>query len=106
MSSSWLTQCTVISAAQKTQDTQDQARADFKAQRSDKVSRIMVSTKAGNKFDGDEESQTRMARAVVGLESGEMLDWVLADNSVIKVNSIELKEALKLAGAAQSALWV
>lgn len=104
--SSWLNDCSVTSPAQKLQDIQDQARAQFKSQRSDNVKSIKVTTGAGNCFDGDEESQTRMARAIVGLGEGELLGWVLADNTQVQVGSVELKEALKLAGAAQSELWV
>ncbi len=103
--SNWLASCTVTSVAQKLQNNEDQARSDFKTQRSDNVKNIKVTTTAGHCFDGDEESQTRMARAIVGLDEGELLGWVLADNTELQVNSVELKEALKLAGAAQSALW-
>lgn len=91
---------------EKTTYAAQQQRLSFKAQRSDSVKKIQVTTGAGNIFDGDEESQTRMARAIVGLDDGELLGWVLADNTQIQVDSIELKEALKLAGAAQAALWV
>lgn len=104
--SNWLNDCFITSPAQKLQDTQGQARADFKTQRSESVRAIKVTTAARNCFDGDEESQTRMARAIIGLDDGELLGWVLADNTQIEVDSVELKEALKLAGAAQSALWV
>ena len=42
-------------------------REEFKRARTEAVSRIKVTTAAGNTFDGDEESQTRMSRAVVGM---------------------------------------
>ena len=106
MSKSWLKQGTVTTAAQKLQTTKDQARATFKTQRTENVKRIKVTTAAGNCFDGDEVAQTRMARAMLGLDPGDLIGWVLADDSQVQVDSSELKEALKLAGAAQSALWV
>ena len=72
------------------------------------VEAIQVTTTAGNTFDGDEESQGRMARAILGLESvpNATVTWVLADNSEIQVTTAELREALALAGAEQARLWV
>jgi hypothetical protein len=72
------------------------------------VDAIKVTTAAGNMFDGDETSQTRMARAIIALSTGlaPSVAWVLADNSVIQATAAELTEALVLAGQAQAALWV
>ena len=49
-----------------------------------------------------------MARAVLVLQavSAKSTTWVLADNTPVTVTVPELVEALALAGAAQSALWV
>lgn len=81
-------------------------REEFKQQRAIAVSKIKVTTSSGNTFDGDETSQTRMARAIVGLGTGEAITWVLADNTVIQATKEELTEAMKLAGRAQADLWV
>jgi hypothetical protein len=83
-------------------------RAQLKAQRAEAVANIKVTTAAGNTFDGDEESQGRMARAIVALSTGlaPSVNWVLADNSVIAATVDELTEALVLAGMAQAAIWV
>lgn len=84
-------------------------REVFKLSRADAVAQIVVVTAAGNSFDGDEISQGRMARAILGLNaSGESatVTWVLADNAVIQASAAELSEALALAGAEQAALWV
>lgn len=84
-------------------------REQWKAQRAAAVSRIVVTTKDGNTFDGDEISQGRMARAILGLNTagaGTTVAWVLADNTAIQVTALELLEALTLAGAEQAALWV
>ncbi|OVZ20494.1 hypothetical protein CDO45_02100 [Pseudomonas aeruginosa] len=81
-------------------------RARFKRQRADAVAAITVTTARGWTFDGDEQSQTRMARSIASMEDGETITWVLADNSPADVTREELREALRLAGASQAALWV
>lgn len=83
-----------------------QAREQFKIDRASAVNAITITTIAGNVFDGDEISQTRMARAIAVLDDGESTPWVLTDNTAIMATKEELKEALKLAGMAQSELWV
>lgn len=84
------------------------ARERAKAERQAKVDAIKVTTAAGNTFDGDETSQTRMTRAILALQATgtPSVSWVLADNTVIQATAAELIEALALAGAAQAAVWV
>lgn len=89
----------------------EKLREDAKAVRQKAVSTIKVTTQAGNVFDGDEISQTRMARAIIGLNAQPQtpvptITWVLADNTPKSVTATELTEALSLAGGAQAALWV
>ena len=86
----------------------EQLREQAKAARQAAVENIKVTTTAGNTFDGDEASQTRMSRAILVLSTGyaETVPWVLADNTVIQATAAELTEALALSGAAQAALWV
>lgn len=81
-------------------------REVWKAARAGAVAAIKVTTSAGNTFDGDEVSQQRMARAIVAMTDGSTVRWVLADNTTIQTSAIELKEALRLAGAAQASIWV
>lgn len=84
-------------------------RERFKLERADSVSRITVTTSSGRIFDGDEMSQGRMARAIIGLmaqPAGTAVTWVLANNDVVDVQLEELQEALKLAGLRQTELWV
>jgi hypothetical protein len=84
-------------------------RQQFKADRAQAVQSIVVTTAAGNTFDGDEMSQGRMARAILGLQSvgpEATVVWVLADNTAIQATAPELQEALTLAGAEQARLWV
>lgn len=83
-------------------------REAAKVVRAKAVDAITVTTAAGRTFDGDETSQGRMARAIVALQATgtPRTLWVLHDNTVIEASVAELIEALALAGAAQSALWV
>lgn len=86
----------------------EQLREEWKVLRAAAVEAIKVTTQTGNTFDGDEISQGRMARAILGLQTMPVsaVTWVLADNSVIQATAAELSEALALAGAAQAAIWV
>lgn len=83
-------------------------RENAKAARQTAVDNIKVTTSQGHIFDGDETSQTRMARAILVLSANPQatIPWVLADNTVIQVNASELTEALMLAGQEQSLLWI
>lgn len=85
------------------------SRELWKLEREKAVAAIKVTTSSGNTFDGDETSQARMARAILGLQAigpDATVTWILVDNSVIDVDAGELQEALSLAGAEQARLWV
>lgn len=86
----------------------EDAHHAWKERRAAAVAAIEVTTAAGNTFDGDETSQSRMVRAILGLQasSSDTVPWVLADNSVISATVAELQEALALATAEQVRLWV
>lgn len=89
--------------------TVEQLREQAKSARAQSVAAITVTTAAGNTFDGDETSQGRMARAILGLNASgptATVNWVLANNAVIQATAAELTEALAKAGAAQAAIWV
>ena len=62
-----------------------------------RINGIIVTTKAGNTFDGDEVSQTRMTRAILSLGKTGTTSWKLADNTFVEVTAKELTEALTLA---------
>ena len=83
------------------------ARNIAKQIRQDKVDAILVTV--GDKvFNGDEISQGRMARAIIGFEATGQptLTWVLADNTAVQVTKVELVTALCLAGQEQANMWV
>lgn len=86
--------------------TEAELRQTFKENRALAVERIRVTTSLGNTFDGDETSQNRMARTAIAMRPGEMIPWMLSDNVPRMVSREELSEALRLAGEAQSALWM
>lgn len=91
-----------------TQKTEEQIAAEkiiaAKAERAEYVSRIVVEVD-GMKFDGDETSQDRMARSIVALNDSETVQWVLADNTIAQVTKEQLRQALRLAGEAQTSIW-
>lgn len=72
------------------------------------VEAIIVTTSTGKSFNGDEISQTRMSRAIQGMQiaGANFTKWVLADNTAPMVTLAELSEALLLAGTEQTRLWV
>ncbi|MEW5833053.1 MAG: hypothetical protein AB1763_09480 [Campylobacterota bacterium] len=78
----------------------------FKSARQALVDAIKVTTASGNTFDGDETSQTRMSRAILGMTDTDTIPWILADNSVIEATRAELTEAMRLAGMEQARIWV
>lgn len=82
------------------------ARQTAKATRADKVARIVVEVD-GLSFDGDEDSQGRMARAILALESAGVANtpWTLANNTIVFVTAGQLRMALVKAGLAQTAVW-
>lgn len=78
--------------------------AKAKAKRAEYVAKLVV-TVDDLQFDGDETSQDRMARSCVALNDGETVQWVLADNTIAQVTKEQLRQALRLAGEAQTAIW-
>lgn len=89
-------------------DSEKISREAFKNERELAVSRITVEV-SGVVFDGDEVSQGRMARAIVGMQSkpeGSTVQWVMHDNTIASVGIAELQEALTLAVLRQAELWV
>lgn len=85
--------------------TDEQLLAQLKRDRERAVSEITV-TVDNMVFDGDETSQDRMSRAIVSLDPLETTLWVLHDNTVAYPTREQLKQALRLAGSAQTDIWV
>lgn len=57
-------------------------------------------------YQGDETSQDRMSRAINGLpDDTSTVYWKAKDNSKQKLNKMQLKEILYLAGQEQTRIW-
>lgn len=90
----------------------EQALTQAKQERAEEVSKITVEVD-GLIFDGDEDSQTRMARTItasqaLGLPEDSTISWAMADTNANKVEQVtiaQLSKALYLAGCKQSELW-
>ena len=95
------------------EEVEAKALAKAKAERSEAVNKIAVEVD-GMVFDGDEDSQTRMARTItasqaLGLPEETTIGWAMADTNPNKVEQVTVKQlaqALYLAGLKQSELWV
>lgn len=89
-----------------------EALAQSKQERAEAVKTITVEVD-GLIFDGDEDSQTRMARTItasqaLGLPEDSTISWAMADTNANKVEQVtiaQLSKALYLAGCKQSELW-
>jgi hypothetical protein len=81
-------------------------REEKKAARETAVEAIVVEVN-GKQFDGDEVSQTRMARALVAMNAAGIIEvpWTLATNETALVSTLELTTALLMAGRRQTELW-
>lgn len=96
-----------LNYSETTQSYLDSVRVkEAKESREEEVNRITVTTSLGNVFDGDEKSQDRMSRAITTLLPSETTTWVLSNNTPQEVTREELQEALRLAGAEQTRIWV
>jgi len=77
----------------------------WKKERQEKVDNIEV-TYNNVVYQGDELSQTRIARAITAMGDSDTIDWVAKDNSVHPLTKDDLKAILLKAGQEQSKIWV
>lgn len=77
---------------------------DFKINRQLSVDNIEVNYK-GSVFQGDETSQNRLNRALVGLPDNGTITWKTKDNQAVVLNREDLREILHMAGQKQTRLW-
>ena len=93
------------SEEQKQKEAEAEALEQAKAKRAAAVAAITVEVD-GMVFDGDEKAQERMSRAVNMADSmDEKTEWVLHDDTVAIVTAAQLRQACRLAGKMQTALW-
>ena len=91
--------------AQSDDDRAQVKRKRFKIAREQKLAELTVRVD-GLEFDADEQSQQRMARALVVMAQTDKTAWVLANNEVVQVSKAQLLRACKKAGEQQTALWL
>ena len=83
-----------------------QAREAFKAQRQEAVDNLEV-TYEDIIYQGDEVSQGRMSRAILALPDDTTTTlWIAKDNTPMQLTKVDLSSILRLAGEAQTALWI
>lgn len=77
-----------------------------KRERAEAVANLKVEVD-GMMFDGDEDAQSRMTRAiqVAEITGTPSTEWVLADNTVATVTLKQMKEALSKSMLAMGELW-
>ena len=56
-------------------------------------------------YQGDEKSQDRMSRAIVGMDDDDTIEWTAKDNSKVVLLRSDLKQILRLAGIEQTKVW-
>ena len=56
-------------------------------------------------YQGDEVSQSRICRVVIGLPDNGSIQWKAKDNSINELTKADLKEILFLAGQKQTEIW-
>ena len=55
-------------------------------------------------YQGDEKSQDRISRAIVGMDDDDTIEWKAKDNSKVTLLKSDLKQILRLAGVEQTKL--
>lgn len=87
--------------------TPDQILAKKKSDRQAIVDAITVETSTGKVFDGNEDAQSRMSRAIQAAQIASIpsTTWILANNVPTTVTLSELQEALVLSMQAMGAVW-
>ena len=79
--------------------------SNWKALRKLKIDTLNVSHE-GVLYQGDEQSQSRMSRAIVALATDEStIDWTAKDNKVYPLSKSELKKILYAAISQQTRIW-
>ena len=76
----------------------------WKTERQNKVDNLEVEHN-GVIYQGDEVSQTRLARAIAVMDDTETTEWVAKDNSIQTLNKADLNAILKEAGIKQTLIW-
>lgn len=84
-----------------------QKQAEYQAWKSDRQNKVdnLEVEHNGVIYQGDELSQTRIARAISVMDDNETTEWVAKDNSIQTLNKADLSAILKEAGIKQTLIW-
>lgn len=85
-------------------EIEDKQRAEFKANRQLLLNNLEI-TYNNIIYQADEISQSRMARAIVGMSDTDVITWIAKDNSSHQLTKSDLQNMLTLCGQAQIAIW-
>ncbi len=77
------------------EDYKEYDRINYKSIRDELVKNIVV-VHNGIEYQGDEDSQSRMSRAINGLQENGTIEWKAKDNSKQILSILDLKEILYL----------
>lgn len=79
----------------------------YKEARTEELAKLVI-TVGGQQFDVDEDSQNRMARAILVMQNNPDITsvrWRLADNTEAYVDLSTMNAALRVAAESQTELW-
>lgn len=94
-----------VTVADKKRQVFEANYARWKQERAARVDAITV-TIGEHVYQGCELSQGRMARAIAAATTdNDIIEWTLADNTVVEVSAGQLREVLRQAGLRQTAIW-
>ncbi|MGU5699320.1 DUF4376 domain-containing protein [Aeromonas allosaccharophila] len=95
----------VITVSAKERQRLDRDYAQWKQERAAQVDAITVAI-GDHVYQGCELSQGRMARAIAAATSDDdIIEWTLADNTVVDVSVGQLREVMRQAVLRQTAIW-
>ena len=85
-------------------DFVEYTKENFKKLREELVGKIEI-VYENNLYQGDETSQSRMSRAVTGMNEADTIRWKTSDNKEVILTKTDLAEILRLAGQEQTRIW-
>jgi len=78
----------------------------LKLNRSKEANEIVITLSSGEVLNGDETSQSRIGRAILGLpDDTTEISWIGANGDVYQMIKPKFQEALTLAGQSQTEIW-
>ncbi len=94
----------LITADMKDKAKKKEDKRKAKELRKSQIAGLTVTTTSGKVFNADKDARSALTTAVLLGETGTSTSWKMADDTVEVITWEELKEALVLLDAAQTAL--